>query len=74
MRAPWDEPTRGCRNARVIQVIEADSFIGNGTPESPARIVHLYWGMDGALLAWFDGWKERQEDASQPASRADDVV
>lgn len=42
---------RGTDSAKVIQVIETKSLKGEGTDESPARIVTQYWDFQGNLLA-----------------------
>ena len=39
------------RLAELIEVIHTVASRGNGTEESPIRIVHQYWSKDGDLLA-----------------------
>ena len=42
---------RNIRAAKVVQVIETEELVGNGTEESPCYLEHLYWSLDGKLLA-----------------------
>ena len=37
--------------ARVRQVIEVMTWIGNGSDESPYRSIREYWSLQGQLLA-----------------------
>ena len=42
---------RNIRTAKVVQVIETEELVGNGTEERPCYLEHLYWSLDGKLLA-----------------------
>lgn len=42
---------RNIRTARVVQVIETEELVGEGTKECPCYLEHLYWSLDGKLLA-----------------------
>lgn len=42
---------RGTDSAKVIQVIETKSLMGNGSENDPVRIVVQYWTLDGKLIA-----------------------
>lgn len=39
------------RSAKVVQVIETEEVVGEGTKEDPCYLEHLYWSLDGKLLA-----------------------
>lgn len=39
------------RTAKVVQVIETEEVVGEGTKEDPCYLEHLYWSLDGKLLA-----------------------
>lgn len=38
------------RGARVIEMIETSSLVGNGTPTNPYRIRKEYWTKAGEIL------------------------
>ena len=40
---------RNLRIAKVVQVIETEEVVG--TKECPCYLEHLYWSLDGKLLA-----------------------
>lgn len=42
---------RNIRTARVVQVIETEELVGEGIKECPCYLEHLYWSLDGKLLA-----------------------
>ena len=42
---------RNIRTAKVVQVIETEVLEGDGTKECPYYLEHLYWSLDGKLLA-----------------------
>ncbi len=42
---------RNLRIAKVVQVIETEEVVGEGTKECPCYLEHLYWSPDGKLLA-----------------------
>ena len=42
---------RNLRTAKVVQVIETEEVVGEGTKECPSYLEHLYWSLDGKLLA-----------------------
>jgi len=42
------------KTARVIQVIETTSTIGEGIPENIMRTITEYWDLEGNLLATHD--------------------
>ena len=42
---------RNLRIAKVVQVIETEEVVGEGTKECPCYLEHLYWSLDGKLLA-----------------------
>jgi hypothetical protein len=42
---------RGTDSAQLIEVILTEALRGDGTENSPCRIVRQYWGKDGKLLA-----------------------
>lgn len=42
------------KSARIIEVIEVYTLIGNGTDDDPNRIRKEYWSKDGELLALND--------------------
>ena len=42
---------RYLRIAKVVQVIETEEGVGDGTTECPCYLEHLYWSLDGKLLA-----------------------
>ena len=46
----------GCK---IIQIIEAISCRGDGTPTNPHRRIVQYWTFDGKLLFEFDSWVDR---------------
>ena len=41
---------RGCKNAKVEQVIVTLALSGSGTSEDPYKLVKQYWTFDGKLL------------------------
>lgn len=41
-------------SSKVIQVIETKSAVGNGTEDSPTRIVTEYFDFNGERLAEYD--------------------
>lgn len=43
--------SRNIRGAKVVQVIETKEVVGKGTEDSPCYLEHLYWSLDGKLLA-----------------------
>lgn len=51
----------GTKSARVVTVIEVKSVRGNGTEESPCRVVRQYWDFEGNLLAECDEYKKGKE-------------
>lgn len=53
--------TDNARGARIVEVIEVETFEGEGVPNDPGRIVHRYYNRDGELLAKRDGWAENHE-------------
>ena len=42
---------RNLRTAKVVQVIETEEVVGEGTKKDPCYLEHLYWSLDGKLLA-----------------------
>lgn len=40
--------------ARVIEVVFVDAHFGDGSPQNPERLVHMYFSREGALLACHD--------------------
>ena len=42
---------RNLRIAKVVQVIETEEVVGEGTKEWACYLEHLYWSLDGKLLA-----------------------
>lgn len=46
------------QNVEIIPVIKISYKEGEGTKESPARIIHQYWGTDGQLLKTVDAAKK----------------
>lgn len=48
------------RLAEVAQVIHVLATKGDGTDESPVRLVHQFWSFDGTFLA------ESDADSSEP--------
>lgn len=44
--------------AKLIQIIESQTFRGKGTEEDPGRIVVQYFFTDGKFLCEFDPYKE----------------
>lgn len=40
--------------AQIVEVIQVVSNEGDGTPESPARLVTSYFSKEGELIARFD--------------------
>lgn len=53
----------GMASARVIQVIETVSRIGNGTREDPVRFITQYWDFEGNRLACNDPLEREHESA-----------
>lgn len=47
----WKHVPRNIRMAKVVQVIETEELVGNGTEQDPCYLEHLYWTLDGKLLA-----------------------
>ena len=45
------------RNVEIIPVIKISYEEGEGIKDSPVRIIHQYWGMDGQLLKTVDAAK-----------------
>lgn len=45
---------RGPAGAKVIQVVETQAAIGDGTENDPVRLVIEYWSLDGKKLATND--------------------
>ena len=52
----------GCK---VVQIIEATSCRGEGTPTNPHRRIVQYWTFDGKLLFEFDNWVDRNFGVQQ---------
>lgn len=44
------------REVKMIEVIEIVAYEGEGTEESPARLINQYYRKDGELLAENDEW------------------
>lgn len=53
--------SRGTDNARVIQVIETASLMGEGTENDKCREVKQYWDFEGNLLAENDPCTKEKE-------------
>lgn len=52
---------RGTDSARIVEVIETRSLMGEGTPHDPCRTVIQYWHKNGELIATIDPMKSREE-------------
>jgi hypothetical protein len=56
-------------SARIIEVIETVSAVGEGTMEDPARSITRYWTKDGNLLWTSDPWKEHESVNAAPIQK-----
>ena len=45
---------RGTDSARIVEVIETRSLMGEGTESDPCRTVTQYWHRSGVLIATVD--------------------
>lgn len=46
---------------KMVEVIEVTSTAGEGTPESPSRLVRQYWDKEGKWLANVDPWEKEKK-------------
>lgn len=53
------------RNVRAIEVLEVTSYEGEGTNESPGRLINQYYSKSGELLAVRDEWLEQEIEKSR---------
>ena len=49
---------RGTDSARIVEVIETRSLMGEGTPYDPCRAVIQYWHKNGELIATIDSMRK----------------
>lgn len=54
--------------ARIIQVIEVKTIIGDGTKENPVRVLFQYWDVKGNMLATYDSLEDSNSAASSAIS------
>ena len=61
------------RSVKALQVIAVDVCVGEGTVESPNRIITEYWSMDGKKLAQGEDSESRVFISSAAKRSAQDL-